>query len=367
MNVRLVTSLREFDGLARVWQEIAREGGHASPFLSHDWFACCWRSAGPDRRREAWVFEDGGVPVAVLPLVRWRTRFHRLPVRALGVMTSPDTPFVDMLTARASEEVVATLFASLRHRRDWDVFSIVKLPAESMVSKALDRALPDDFRCRVSAVVQSPYVDIAGGWREFLQAKSQRFRKTCRSIENRIRRAGEVTIEEHRQVAPDGPLFAEVLDVASQSWKGPRALAMSTMPGMPRFFSELTRRASANGWLRLWILRLNGQAVATEYQIAEDGAVHALRADFDASVAELSPGAYLNQHIVSTLFERRAARRYEMGPGTNEYKLRWASGAHESQSLQIYAPTAYGRLLHGLETRLLPLVRQWRTAFKAAG
>ena len=62
MVVRCVTSLREFDALGPAWHAVAQAGGQDSPFLSHDWFACCWRTAGPDRRREVWVLEDAAGP-----------------------------------------------------------------------------------------------------------------------------------------------------------------------------------------------------------------------------------------------------------------------------------------------------------------
>ena len=67
MKIRLVTSLREFDALAPVWSDVVAAGGQTSPFLSHDWFACCWRTAGPDRRRELWMVEDTSGPLAFDP------------------------------------------------------------------------------------------------------------------------------------------------------------------------------------------------------------------------------------------------------------------------------------------------------------
>ena len=359
MRVRLVTSLREFDDLAPVWRDVTQHGGQTSPFLSHDWFACCWRTAGPSRRREVWVLENGRGPVALIPLVHRRTRVRSLPVRLLEFLQSRDTPLAEIPAAGALDEVVAAFLGALRTCGDWDVFSLPKLPAHSSTLKVLASALSGQFAWRVAGTEYVPYLDITGTWEGLLQAKTQRFRKTCRSIENRMRRHGEVSLEEHRAVDPDGPLFAEVMDVSRLSWKGPQGLAMATMEGMPRFFKELTRRASANGWLRLWILRLDGRAVATEYQISADGRLHALRADFDSALSESSPGAYLNMRIIRSLLERRDVRQYDMGPGTNDYKVRWATGTHETITLEVYAPTAYGRFLHAIETRLVPLARRW--------
>jgi CelD/BcsL family acetyltransferase involved in cellulose biosynthesis len=360
VRVRRLTSLRDFDALAAVWADVTRESGQQSPFLSHDWFACCWRTAGLNRRREVWIIEDAAGPVALIPLMRQRARLRGLPVRIVSFLDSPDTPFTEFVVAGRHDEVVARFLDTLSGDRDWDLFSMGKLRADSMTWKALELAL-GGRPWRVAAREQAPYLRVSGTWEEFFRRKTQRFRKTCRHIENRIRRGGAVTVEEHRHADPEGPLLAEVMEVSFQSWKGPQGLAMATMQGMPRFFKELTARASARGWLHLWILRLDGRPVATEYQLGCDGQIHALRADFDHSLADLSPGAYLNQWIVRSLFESETVDEYQMGPGTNEYKLRWATGAHETLSIQLFAPRPYGRILHGIESRLVPLVRRVRS------
>lgn len=365
MRLRIVTSLREFDALADVWRDLTEASGQRSPFLSHDWFACCWRTAGPNRRRELWVIEDAAGPIALLPLVRTHARVRGIPVRRLALLEAPDTPFVEFLVAREPVEVTDYLLKTLLSRRDWDLLSLPKLRLESATHKVLERLLPGMLPYRVSGRTLSPVLAITGSWEDFFRSRSQRFRKTCRHLENRIHRAGEVAVEEHRDVDPDGPLFGEVLEVSRASWKGPRGLAMATMEGMPRFFRELTRRASANEWLHLWILRVNGRAVATEYQLEDDGRRHALRADFDASLADLSPGGYLNQRIIQALFEQRDVHEYDMGPGVNEYKLRWASGCYETVSFEVYARTARGQLLRAVETRIVPWVRSWRERNKA--
>lgn len=360
MKLRLVTALREFDALAPIWAEVAREAGQTSPFLSHDWFACCWRTAGPLKRREVWLLEDAAGPVALLPLAYGRSTIRGIPVRVLSFLDAPDTPLADFLVTRGHDEVVAALAEALRARRDWDLLRLAKLPAEGATAKALQAGLGADFPGRLVARESSPYLALDGTWEQFFRSRSQRFRKTCRNIENRIHRRGALDVEEHRWVDPDGPIFRDLIEVSLASWKAEQGVALATMDGMPRFFRELTQRASAQGWLRLWILRLEGRAVATEYQLAAGDTVHALRADYDAALAEVSPGAYLNLEIVRRLFAAPGVRVYDMGPGANEYKLRWASGARELVTLAFYAPTLAGRLLRGLETRLVPLARRWR-------
>jgi hypothetical protein len=154
-----------------------------------------------------------------------------------------------------------------------------------------------------------------------------------------------VAIEEHTHVDPEGSLFGELLDLSRRSWKGDRGVAIATMPNMQGFFAALTRRASELGWLSVWTLRLDGRLVAMEYQLRHDGRVNALRADFDPALREVSPGSALNFAVARALFERGGVHEYDMGPGLNEYKLRWATDSHDAGHLMVYRPTVYGRLL----------------------
>jgi CelD/BcsL family acetyltransferase involved in cellulose biosynthesis len=360
MKVKRVDTLEAFEALAPLWQAVATESGQMSPFLSHEWFGCCWRAAGA-RRPEVLVVEDSAGPVAMIPLVHWSGALHGLPVRFVGILNAPDTAFADWLIVGRAEPVIEAVMADLAARSDWDVLALNGLPASSLTLKALSGWLPGRYRWQRIRPLRSPYLTTTGTWDEFWTGTSQRFKKTIRNVRNRLAKVGTVSVEEHRLVSPDSPVFADLLAVSGKSWKAHRALAIATMPGMAQFFRELTVHASARGWLRLWIMRLDGRPVATEYQLEADGRVHALRADIDAAVPDdLSPGTHLSAEIVRALFGRDTVYEYDMGPGDNEYKSRWASASHELGRLRIFRPGAYGTLLHTVEARVLDTIRRLR-------
>jgi CelD/BcsL family acetyltransferase involved in cellulose biosynthesis len=361
MKTRRITDRAEFDALAPVWAAVAAESGQTSPFHSHDWFITCWNAVIPDRQPEALVIEDAAGPVGLVPLVKWKGDLHGVPARFIGLLHVPDTPFVDWLSVGPPEPIIEAIMKELARREDWDVLALTGLPATSVTVKALEAWLPGRFRWQHTNVLRSPSLVVSGTWEEFWAGKSQRFKKTIRNVANRLAKAGTVAIEEHRDVRPDGPIFAELLDVSRRSWKASRHVAIATMPRMAEFFAELTVRASARGWLRLWLLRLDGRPVATEYQLEDGGRVHALRAEFDGSLPEeLSPGTHLNAEIARALFARPGVHEYDMGPGENEYKSRWTPDAHETMGLRVYRPGAYGAALYAVEARAVPAIRKLR-------
>jgi len=358
-RVRRLTTPAEFQAVTSVWSELAEQGGHGTPFATYDWFECC-RIAAPSPAVEVLQMEDGGVPVCLIPLHRRTTRHRGLPVRFLSLLDCPDSPFADLIPAGAGQPLVSSLVDHLATRSDWDILELGRLPAESPTLKVFESDLEGRLRHRRAGGEMSPFLAIEGSWQVFYGSRSQRFKKTVRNIQNRLARLGTVTLEEHRTLDPEGRLLEEMIDLTARSWKADRGVAIATMPRMREFFLDLSRRAAAHGWLSLWMLRLDGRAIAMEYQLRANGVAYALRADYDLEYAAASPGSSLNFEVARALFERGDVREYHMGPGLNEYKMRWASGSHETVRLHVYRPALYPALLHFVDASVVPIGRRIR-------
>ncbi|HEY7203380.1 MAG TPA: GNAT family N-acetyltransferase [Methylomirabilota bacterium] len=298
--------------------------------------------------------------MSLVPLHRRTTKVHGFPVRCLSLLDCPDSPVGDLIPAGGDRLLVATLLDHLVARSDWDILELGRLPIESATLKLFESELEGRLRYRRAGSEQSPYLAIDGSWPEFYSSRSQRFKKTIRNIQNRLARLGSITVEEHRTLDAQGRLLEELIELTGRSWKADRGVAIATMPRMREFFSELSRRAARHGWLSLWLLRLDGRPIAMEYQLRANGVAYALRADYDLDYAAASPGSSLNFEVARALFERGDVREYHMGPGLNEYKMRWASGTHETVRLHVYRGGLYPALLHLLETRAVPMARRLR-------
>jgi hypothetical protein len=355
MKLRIVTSLREFDGLAKVWQEVTEAAGQTSPLLSHDWFACCWRTAGPNRSRELWILEDGGGPVALIPLLRSRTRYRGLPARMVELMHPPHAPIADFPIARAHDAVMTSLLRALQRRDDWDVFLMPGVGGDSNIWKAFQTTTGESLSSRIAARIDVPYLSLSER-DPMLRATMAGLRRSAAAC-SAEERAG-LTIEEHREVDPRGLLLEEALGVVRHVAWGTGSLGRATADEVRRFFRELTGRASARGWLSLWIARLHGAIVAAEYQIAANGSVHALRRDADQRRQDVSFADVLTLSILKQLLDQRRVHTYYQTPVEWTGEAASISSRQETLFVEVFAPHMYGQLLHGLETRVLPIARR---------
>ncbi len=199
-------------------------------------------------------------------------------------------------------------------------------------------------------------IDLRGEWQGFYASRSRRLKKGNNLIANRLARAGTVSIEWQRGGGITDTSLDAVVGISAASWKRGTGTTLDA-EGPNAFFTELARHGRAEGWLSVWLLRLDGAAIACELQVIDGGTVHALRGDYRDDAADLSPGTYLNWKVIEGLFGR-GLTRYCFGGGDNAYKQRWTDTHDSELGVVVYSPSLHGRTLGTWETRLRPAAKR---------
>jgi len=357
LQIDEIRTLREFEALRDTWHELQQAAGARSVFLSHEWFLVCAQCLSPSQQMLVLVLRREGRPVGAVPLLSQRIQVRHLPATQIGFLENPLTPFVDFLLTEREEGLRTVLGYFRETHTDWDVLSLGKLREDSPHLDLLRRLLGHQRQTfRVLTVSQTPFLRIQQSWEEFYQSKSQKFKKTRRSVANRIERLGPVAVELVRRPEECARGLEQLLEVSQRSWKRQQATDLLTPEFERKFLGQLTGVVSNAGWLRLWLLKKGEDVLAAEYHLDDHGAVYALRAHYDDAYAASSPGAYLDTMIVRHLFEN-GCTLYDMGPGRVDYKLAWTNSVYCCYSLEIYNQTFYSQLLGRLETRWIPALK----------
>jgi CelD/BcsL family acetyltransferase involved in cellulose biosynthesis len=335
--------------LAAAWSELAMVSGQTSPFLSYDWFWCCWHGVWPRRRPEILVIEDGSHPLAIIPLMHWRARLYGLPVRWLGLLEYGGAPMVDMLSVGEHDRVMETFIDHLASRSDWDITRFQRLPATSPMVKALERVPAEHRLWRRGRSIFSPYLSIRDDWRSFYARQSVSVQKRHAALWTELERTGDLSLEEHRTVDPWSPLLQEIVPFirrsSAKAWMADR----ETASRIPEFSRELTRRAAKNGWLSIWLLKLSGRVIAMQYQLHAEGRVQVLWEDHDPAYAARSPNSLLNLAVLQSLFACGWAHEYRTVPHPSRHRFWWVTGWNELVHFTLYRPSFYARLLRRMD------------------
>lgn len=367
LAVETIRTAEGLDAIRDAWEALRLADPERSPFLAYEWFRCCLEDPEGASLRVL-VVRDGDRLLGIAPLASRVERGRWGRWRSIGFIRCRETPFADLIVVpERRPEVVEALFRHLlRDARDaWDLLRLGPWPERSAnYAAARDalRALGARTEERTASVV--PVVPIDRDWEAFWGTRTYQFRKSRRGILNRIAKAGTVTVESvTRDESGEG--LRALFHVADRAWKREEGIAITSRPESRRFFEALTEAAGKRGWLLLWILRLDGAPIAVEYDLAEGGVVHALRADFDQERRQHSPGALLEYHLLHRLFDE-AYRAYCAGPGFDAYKLRWTEEVRRNMTLTVYNAGALPTLLWATEERLVPLARRLRDRLSGA-
>ena len=358
---RIVSSPAEFRALRDRWNELADQ---SSIFLGFDWCSAAWEWAKENAELFIVVVERDEEVVGILPLTRRIDRIAGLRAVVLEFLDVPDTQECDaILDNQWREEIAREICLCLMRDSGWHVLRLHRLPPDSFVGSVLEKQMTASGLPSTETVNDKNLLfSLDGTWEEYYARRSRRLKKGNNLIANRLAKNFDETVvncahlSELNEVERQTVLH-DLVSVSSRSWKGEETGTSFATTG-PREFLEALSQSPMIRQVLVWRLFLDGECVATEFQLVGDATVYALRSDFDSAYQQDSPGTYLNKEILQRLFETEY-HEYRMGPGSNTYKLRWSEDEVVLSELRAYSKGMYGKWIRLQETILRPLAARF--------
>jgi CelD/BcsL family acetyltransferase involved in cellulose biosynthesis len=272
--------------------------------------------------------------------------------------TNEHTPAFDVVAADgAAVRAIAEALFSARVR----TVTLGRLAGEGTGRTGLETSSAHaGYRMAVTPVARSPYIACAPTLDDHERELSRNLRHDVQRRLRRLCEQGAVTID----VTDGGTNLAGLLDegfrVEALGWKGAEGTAIASDARTRAFYDAVARWASASGWLRLAFLRLDGRAIAFQFDLEVGRKYYSLKIGYDPAFDRYSPGKLLAYAMVARAVSTALAT-YEL-LGTDEpWKDRWTSNFREYVRLEAYAPSPAGVAswavaTHGRRlTRRLPL------------
>ena len=327
------------DELAGEWTALAATGGN--PFGTHEWASCWWRHHGGDRRPLVTAaYSADGRLVAVLPLYLWATR----PLRVLRFIGHGAGDQLGPVHAPGDRETAAALARQALATLGWDVFVGEQLPARALWSDLLGSRV---IRREGSPVLATP----DGGWPAYLAGRSANFRQQLGRRERNLARRHQVglwLVEDPEQLpgAMDTLFALHRLRWGEDSGFLPREA----------FHREFAAVALARGWLRLWLLELDGRPAAAWYGLRFGGVEHYYQSGRDPAYDSLSAAFVLLAHTIRSAFDDGVGE-YRFGRGQDPYKYRFTDQDPGLETIASTKGPAAGAAL-GAAVRAYPLAKR---------
>jgi CelD/BcsL family acetyltransferase involved in cellulose biosynthesis len=291
------------------WDRLARLSGNV--FATWEWASAWWRQHGGDRPLFVVVCRDeAGEAVGILPLYLASRRPLRV-VRQVGHGAGDELgPVCAPADRRALAAATREALDALGVR--WDAFVVEGLPSDEAWEGF-------EGGTRLSRIA-SPVLQAKGmGWEDFLASRSRNFRKHVRRTERQL---GERGLAFRRTVDPER-LTADLdvlVELHNARW-GNESSGVFTGAD-ERLHREFAAAALERGWLRLYLMELEGRPVAARLGFRFGDVKAGYQSGRDPSID--SAGFVLQVHTIREAIAE-GIEEYRFLRGGEAYKDRFAS------------------------------------------
>jgi hypothetical protein len=271
--------------------------------------------------------DDGGVPVAMLPLC-----LQRGTVSALGnyytTRWGPGWRDAGLDVAARTEILAALLKGVLRTAAPVHTLRFIALQAGSADETALHAALR---RCGCAVFPFHSFhnwqLPVSTDWPSYLATRDGRLRTTLSRMGKRFAaRGGRLELLQGGPSLEAG--IAAYQRVYAASWKDPEP--------HPQFMPGLVRAAAASGQLRMGIAWLVDEPIAAQVWLQSGRRADIYKLAHDERHKDLSPGSLLTQLLMRQALEVDHVECVDYLSGDDAYKRLWMSEVHERRGLVAY-------------------------------
>lgn len=345
LSIAVVEQSDEFAAMREEWNELLSSSTSDCLFLRWEWLYTWWRHFGHDKRLLIITVRSGSRLIAIAPLTVTGPRLDPFPfplVEFAGA-GSIGSDYLDFIIRRSYEaQAVGALVGFLAAKGVSVRLSRVK--EESTPGAVLTRELADErWECLKVPTDVCPFIDLSGrSWDSYLGSLGPRhrynFRRRLRNLQKRYEvRFEYADSEENRRDA-----LRHLVNLHVMRWKQRGGSNAFSHPGVWIFHEELSRLALERGWLRLFVLKLNGEPAAAFYGFRYGGTFHFYQSGFDPRFRQHSVGLVTLGLTIQKAIEE-GADEYDLLHGNESYKFLWANNVRRLVRLELYPPGLWGR------------------------
>jgi CelD/BcsL family acetyltransferase involved in cellulose biosynthesis len=341
----LLENAAELAPLEFQWRRLAEE--RANIFLTPEWFST-WLRHYDEYAPAVPVVTRGDSLLGLVPLVRVR----RGRPRRIQFAGANAGDYFHPVAAESDEGAVAGAAARALAlgRRGYNTLVLENVDPDAAWWTELAHESPRSITAKRVKGSVLPYTDLTGlSWDEFLAGRSRNFRRDLRRKSTRLQESHRVEFrrtETHAELERDLETLWRLHDLR---WADRDEDSAAAEPRLRRFLADLAAVTLEQGWLRLWILELDGEPVAARLEWLFGTRLASYYTGFDPKLDREGVGFVLVAHTLRAAIEE-GAREYNMLLGSEQWKTRFATGELPVTTVALVPSAHPARLLVSAET-----------------
>jgi len=345
LKVERVSETGAFEGLRQEWDELVEASESACVFLTWEWLYTWWKHMAGDRSLSILAVRRGGELAALAPFcLQPRSLARARPFSTLEFLGSGfvGSDYLDVILREGSGgEASRALISYLTGTNRPLTLHNIRM-GESVAAGVLAGLREQGWTAAETRTNTCPFIPLAGTtWDSYLASLGTEHRYNFNRKWRRLNRDYEVRFEQVR--TPEQCREATDMLIAQHNtrWRVRGGSDAFHTAALVEFHRDWTQVALERGWLRLYVLRLNGQPAACLYGLLYRGTFYFYQSSFDEAYRQASVGLIaMGLAIQSAIGE--GAEEYDLLHGAETYKSQWSRHSRDLARLESFPPGGLG-------------------------
>ena len=360
LRIEVVSDVLGFAALRSEWGDVLDRSG-TGIFNSWEWLYPWYRRLGSDRQLHILTARDeDGRLVGLMPLCVEVRRAMGRKLRRMTFLgeTHVCGDYMDVVALPEHHEAVVESFVGhLRQAQGtWDVLDLADIDSESPTLALWQRsfAAPQYVsELRPGSVCPVMAFQPRETFEGFLRGSSRR--ENYRRRKKQLEKQPGFSVECIEDPADLTQPFSEFLRLHAMRWSGEGGSGGITGHEVEAFHRDATALLAERGKLRLFVMRVDGKAVASLYALRHGDTFSYYQAGRDPEWQNMSVGLVMLVETFKRAIEEGAAT-YDFLRGEEPYKADWNNGQRTTMGLRVYPRGGRGSML-GRQERLVASAR----------
>ncbi len=345
ITVEKIEDSAKLESLRTAWNELLSESEANSLFLTWEWLYTWRKCLGERYKLHIVAVSSASRLIAVAPFAVSPAQPKRLlPFRRIAFMGmgKVGTDYLDIVIRRGEEE--AALDALSDYLSDHRLmFELKRAKTGSTATSRLAARLEKrGWRVASSVTEICPYIRLEGhSWKSYLSSLGSSHRQNVRRCLRRVDRDFTSELIQVRTDEERRECLRIFESLHHKRWDTRNGSDLKNDDAFMAFHEQFSHLALQNGWLRLFVLQLNGRPAASIYGFRYRDVFYFYQSGFDPEFSRYSVGLVIMALSIRNAIEEGVCK-YDLLHGAERYKFLWTGEKQDLLLLQCYPPTIQG-------------------------
>jgi hypothetical protein len=295
LRLETAVSLDQLGPHAEAWDNLAEHSASRIPTSSYAWVSSCLEHLlEPDEPWLCLFAYDGPDLVGVLPVVSGNGSRTMETSARLSILTSAHAFSIDFLSRQGREdEVIPFLLTALQSCcPGWSELRCSRLSERSPTRTVL--AGPSNNHLWVTTMqTEGSYIHAVGSFDAYWSRLDKSFARNLQRFVRKIEDVDGFEVQFLTGADAKPEIIEQFAAVEASGWKGREGSAILKSEKLMRFYTSLTRRLAARGWLEWHLLRAEDRTIGCHLAVRLGSVVCLWKIAFDEEYQRFAPGNVL--------------------------------------------------------------------------